>query len=642
MSDIIVTDKKQIKLVLLSSRSDLIDIFTKFAKQDGLNCRVIFAGVDEAGNEARKAEDSADVFLALPGTAEQIKEAVDIPVVTIPYTAFDVMRTVYSIKPITDKIALITYREKMYGIEDIQTMLGVKIFEYTIEPRQQLSEITTIIEDIKRHDIQAVIGGMKFVQLAKQHGLQGFLRYCGDEAVHRSIYEAIRLAKAQRMERSFSIRIKTAFDALAEGVIVTDEHNTAVIYNPAAEKIFKIPQNQVLGHALQTVFPTMNTNKVFNSGQPELNNLQEINSIHLASNRIPVFLGNTCIGVVTTFEDVTKIQQLEQLIRNKNHTKGFIAKNNFDDIVSTDSRIKELKELAILYAATDSSVIIYGQSGTGKELFAQSIHNSSKRAHGSFVAVNCAVLPEHLLESELFGYEGGAFTGARKEGKQGLFELAHNGTIFLDEIGEVPKSLQARLLRVLQEKEIMRIGGNKIIPVNIRIISATNINLETKVKQGEFREDLYYRLNVLNLELPPLKDRKQDILLLSTHFLKNLGIIVNEKNLQEIKPWLLNYEWPGNIRELCNIMERLSLLITNSYSNEPWDTMLKKIMKNPPALEEEINIKVKSGSTLKTIVNTLENKYIALLLAQYKHDYEAVAKKLGISRTTLWRKIKEI
>ena len=578
------------------------------------------------------------MILSLTGTAEQIKEAVDIPVVTIPFTAFDVMRTIYSLKPFLTKIALITYREKIYGINDIEKMLGVSIFEYTIEPSQVLSEV---IEDIKRREISAVIAGVKLARLAEQHGLKGVLRYCGEETVHHSIHEAIRLARVQQLERSLATRIGVAFDSLTEGIIVTDEHNIARVYNPAAEKIFKIPRNQVIGQEMQAVLPSVGIHRAFESGQAELDILQEINGVHVASNHIPVLLDGTRIGGVATFENVTKIQQLEQFIRKTNHAKGFVAKNKFEDILSIDPQMKELKALALLYASTDSSVVIHGESGTGKELFAQSIHNASHRANSAFVAVNCAALPENLLESELFGYEGGSFTGARREGKLGLFELAHTGTIFLDEVGEIPRSLQARLLRVLQEKEIMRIGGNKIIPVNIRIISATNIDLVRKIEQGSFREDLYYRLNVLNLELPSLKNRKQDIPLLATHFLKKMDICVHDKRIQELTSLLINYDWPGNIRELYNIMERLSLLIISSPADEPWGNLLKKVLKTTSASGTEMSIKINLENGLKVAVATVEQKYIEFLLAKHNQNYDEVARRLGISRTTLWRKAKE-
>jgi transcriptional regulator with PAS, ATPase and Fis domain len=414
-----------------------------------------------------------------------------------------------------------------------------------------------------------------------------------------------------------------------------------VVYNPAAERIFRLPENEVMGVNIEDVIPNTRLHIVFETGEPEMACLQEIHDGIIATNRLPIFLDNKPIGVVSTFEDVTKIQHLEQQIRKRIHGKGFLARHHFEDILTNNSSVIELKELAAMYAATQSAILIEGESGTGKELFAQSIHNASKRASGPFVAVNCAAIPELLLESELFGYEGGAFTGAKKEGKQGLFELAHNGTIFLDEIGEIPKSLQARLLRVVQEKEIMRVGGDKIIPVDIRIISATNKNLGAKVKQGEFRDDLYYRLNVFNLALPPLRERKEDIKLIGTSFLQKFHGVVNEKMTQELMTTLLKYEWPGNIRELYNVMERLALLISHAQTDSSWAEKLDKALVIPLAdNDDSIAIRVNVGHGLKMAISQAEKKIIDFMLVRYDQDQELVMHKLSIGRTTLWRKIK--
>ncbi|PUU88169.1 MAG: PAS domain S-box, partial [Halanaerobium sp.] len=236
--------------------------------------------------------------------------------------------------------------------------------------------------------------------------------------------------------------------------------------------------------------------------------IQNIGETRIATNRVPIKVENKLNGVVATFQDVTKIQKLEQEIRRELNKKGSTAQYDFDDIIGESKAIKVKKELAKKFAKVSSTVLITGQSGTGKELFAHSIHKNSKRKNGPFVAINCAALPTNLLESELFGYEEGSFTGAKEGGKSGLFELAHRGTIFLDEIGKMDKKLQARLLRVIQEKRIMRLGGREVIPVDVRIISAANSNLKTEVQNGEFRKDLYYRLNVLELEIPPLSERK--------------------------------------------------------------------------------------------------------------------------------------
>jgi transcriptional regulator with PAS, ATPase and Fis domain len=279
------------------------------------------------------------------------------------------------------------------------------------------------------------------------------------------------------------------------------------------------------------------------------------------------------IGFYFNMQEVTYIKQLEQNLSQKLRNKGLVAKYNFDCIKTNSNRMKECINLAQKISNSDFTVLITGESGTGKELMAQSIHNASSRSKQPFVAVNCAALPENLLESELFGYEGGAFTGALKDGKRGLFEQANNGTIFLDEIGDMPLSLQARILRVLQERQVMRIGSQSIIDINVRILSATNRNLIEIVEQGKFREDLFYRLNVLPINIPPLRDRKEDILLVLSNFIKK-----NLRLSDEVKSLLLNHDWKGNIRELQNVASYIELMSDEEVNleNLPFYMLQKK------------------------------------------------------------------
>lgn len=636
-----VQDNGKVRLALISTYPGMTVIFKQLAEQEGFNPYITVATLSEAAAIAKKIEPQVDVILSRGGTAEYIKEAVEIPVVAVPVTPFDVMRSIYENKRYMaqhKKIALFSYKEKMPGIRDIEIMLGLKIHEYTFRLQE---EIESGIQDAKQQGILIVMGGILAMQLAHTYGLEGILIECGEEAVYRSMNEAVNLAELRRVERSRAARIKVVLDSVVQGVIATDELGCVTIYNPAAERIFNIPGEQVLGRQVQDVIPNTKMHKVLESGEMQMAELQDVNGGIIATSRIPIMIGSKRVGVVSTFEDVTKIQYLEQQIRKQMHAKGFIAKYTFQDILTVSLIMMELKEMAALYASTDSSVLIQGESGTGKELFSQSIHCNSKRSSGPFVAVNCAAIPEHLLESELFGYEGGAFTGAKKEGKQGLFELAHKGTIFLDEIGEIPKALQARLLRVLQEKEIMRVGGDKIIPIDIRIISATNKNLEKKMEHGEFREDLYYRLNVFNLKIPPLRERKEDIIVLAMAFLKRFTTELDlSKIAQELKPMLVVYDWPGNIRELYNIMERLSLMISISENKWSLEKMLQKVMydSGSTANPDSIAIKVNVEQGLKSAMEQVEKVIIDTTLARCNQKQELAAKKLGIGRTTLWRK----
>ena len=353
-------------------------------------------------------------------------------------------------------------------------------------------------------------------------------------------------------------------------------------------------------------------------------------------------------------------QKREEVERQRkiSQTMGLIAHYSFRDLVGP--ALRETILTAERFSKVDATVLIWGESGTGKELFAQSIHSDSPRCHGPFVALNCASLPENLLESELFGYEEGAFTGAKKGGKTGLFELANGGTIFFDEIGKMSLNLQAGLLRVLQTKEVRRVGGGRLISVDVRVIAASNQNLQVEVEKGNFRDDLFYRLNVLNLYLLPLRSRRADLPLLIDSIIGRLEMKLGFR--PEVSPrfrkLLLAYHWPGNVRELENILERYAVLVGEGeqtlyyeliisfpelqpFEKEALDDLTKV---GPEVLfEEQANIPAKefinSISIQPGTLAEMEGQLIRVLLNHYKGNKTIVAEILGISRTTLWKRL---
>jgi len=303
--------------------------------------------------------------------------------------------------------------------------------------------------------------------------------------------------------------------------------------------------------------------------------------------------------------------------------------------------MRELVERARKYARVDSTVLIRGETGTGKELFAQSIHNESARASFPFVAINCAAVPESLLESELFGYEEGAFTGARRGGKQGLFEQAHKGTIFLDEIGEMSITLQSRLLRVLEEREVMRVGGDRIIPIDVRVIAATHVNLLEAISSGGFREDLYYRLNKLALEVPPLRHRLADIPLFCTHFLDRYGKR-HGGQAKTLTPEAVgifqSYSWPGNVRELQSIIERLVVCVESGVI----DSRDVQSLMHDELCGSKIEPRAAVPPSPVTSLDDMARDAIRRALAESGGNRSVAADALGISRATLWRKLKRM
>ena len=340
-----------------------------------------------------------------------------------------------------------------------------------------------------------------------------------------------------------------------DGVIGIDSKGAIFLYNENAVEIIGYKIEDVINREGVKLFPQIPFRDVLENLQSVKEILIKINGVDLIVSVDPIIHSERLYGAVAIIRRFSDAERKHNRLRAKVIGKGHKAKYNFTDITGESDSIKKSVEIAKRMARSNSSILITGESGTGKEIFAQAIHNNSKRKNFQFVAVNCGALPESLLESELFGYEEGAFTGARKGGKPGLFELAHNGTLFLDEIGEMPPSLQMRLLRVLQEREVMRLGGDSIINVDIRIIAATNKNLKEMMEKGEFREDLYYRLNVLPLKLAPLRHRKKDILPLVEQFKREFrGSFELFPDAEEL---LLAHSWKGNVRELKNYVEYL-------------------------------------------------------------------------------------
>ncbi|WPC44603.1 sigma-54 interaction domain-containing protein [Clostridium sp. JS66] len=346
-----------------------------------------------------------------------------------------------------------------------------------------------------------------------------------------------------------------------EGVLLINNEETIIFCNNAFKNIFDIYED-IKGKKMTSVLDT-NITEAFRCENLK-DEILEFKDKKINANKQVVQSLSENIGFCFNLQEVTYIKQLEQNLSKKLRNKGLVAKYNFDYIKTCSISMKECINLARKIASSDLTVLIIGESGTGKELLAQSIHNASPRAKQPFVAINCAALPENLLESEFFGYEGGSFTGALKEGKIGLFEQANNGTIFLDEIGDMPLSLQARILRVLQERQVMRIGSQSVIDINVRVISATNRKLMEMVDHGKFREDLFYRLNVLPINIPPLRERKDDIISTMEDFITRKELKISD----EVKNVLLNYRWPGNVRELQNVSAYIELMSDSTVNLE--------------------------------------------------------------------------
>lgn len=446
--------------------------------------------------------------------------------------------------------------------------------------------------------------------------------------------------------------LESVLESMHEGIVVVDKFGCITMLNKAYGEFLAVDPKSVVGEHVTKVIPTTRMHLVAQEGKAEITDLQKIQGNTCVVSRIPIFKDEEIIGAVgnVVFKDVKELKSLAGKIRKleleleyykEELYKAYGGKYTFESIIGNSAEMRWLKDVAAKAAKGASTVLILGESGTGKELFAHAIHNASSRRQGPFIKVNCAALPEQLLEAELFGYEEGAFTGARKGGKPGKFELANGGTIFLDEIGELTLAMQVKLLRVLQERELERLGGTKTTKLDIRVIAATNRDLEEMTQHNQFRQDLYYRLNIFTLSIPPLRERIEDISVLCEMLLKKVKNHVEhwvEGVTPEALAVLMQYSWPGNVRELENVLERTVNLMNDEIIITPEHL--------PPLLRKASKAKVVDGAEanpqeLADIKDDAEKQAVLQALAAAGGNKSKAARILGIHRSGVYQKLQK-
>lgn len=442
--------------------------------------------------------------------------------------------------------------------------------------------------------------------------------------------------------------LEILLDTTDEMVVIIDCNGCVVMLSKSYRDFLQV--KDYIGRHVTEIIQNTRLPHILATKASELGEIQEINGTNMVASRIPILgKNNELLGAVgkVMFKDAKELYSLAQKVSRLESEVGYyknalnqeLDTGRYFSQISGDSSVSQkVKKIAMHASRTDSNVLIVGESGTGKELYAQAIHNASKRRKQPYIRVNCAAIPNELLESELFGYENGAFSGARKEGKKGKFELANGGSLLLDEIGEMPLSMQAKLLRVLQEKELSRLGGEKITKIDVRIITSTNINLKEAMEGKTFREDLYYRLDVVKIDLPPLRERLCEIRVIANDLLTKLSKkmeIYVEKIEQSAFEIFLKHSWPGNVRELENVIERAINLLDNETVIQTCH-LPKKIVEST-----DTNSMFDQNKSLPTLIKEMEKKAIKLKLKETNNNKKLTSKLLGISRANLYKKINE-
>jgi len=597
---------------------------------DGLDC-------------ARAAiADGAEVLISRGGTALLLKRHLACPVVEIGVTAYDLLRCLIALpRGFRGEIGVVGFENVISDAGLIGQTMNLEITAVTLTEN---TRVQTVLEEAVAGGVEVVIGDAVTVRSAREMGIPGLLIISGREAIQMALQEAQRILTVMRHERQRVAELKAILNSSNDAIVAVDQDNCIKLFNRKAAELFEVPaEGRVQGLSIAAALGERLPANLFAGDEPRQGLLHRIGEATVMVNRVPIYEGGRLAGSVATFQDVTALQRAEQKVRRELHAKGLVARQHLHNITAAAPVMRRVIDLAARYAGSESTVLIQGESGTGKELFAQGIHNASPRSGGPFVAVNSAALPESLLESELFGHVEGAFTGASKGGRAGLFELAHHGTIFLDEIGEMPLPLQSRLLRVLQEREVMRVGGSRVLPVNIRVIAATNRSLAAEVAAGRFRADLFYRLNVLVLTIPPLRERPEDVTVLLSQFLEQLaarrGSSPPELDAALVEA-LTRHRWPGSVRELKGFAERVDLMAADGALDQvDLDELLSGLglRQQPPVSPAAPPA---SSPDLRGTLGEITGRIIEQVLAVEGGNITRTARRLGVDRTTLWRRLR--
>ena len=642
-----LADRPRIWACGISRLSDLfLDIAAEY--NDRAELRVITRGFEDIVREIEAAgSQRPDVVVAGGSNGAYLKPRLSLPVVVINPTGFDVMhalaRARRAVSEAAQSVALVTHGDTPDEVRRFVAAYNMDVVFASYASRQ---DAESCVLDLRDRGVGAVVGPGLVTDLAAQAGMQTVFLYSRD-SVRAAFDTALEVVQATRREAQRRQRLDNLLQHLRDGVVALDAQGRVEALNERLATALGIDAKQAIGHPLLSIAP----NLLGLLPDADGDTLGTVRGVSYVIHRGP--LGGTGMGAaegtVFTFQESRAVERLDRTLRSRQRPQQFSARYRLDDLVGESAPIERVRTLVRRYAKSDATVLVLGESGTGKEMVAQSMHELSARRDFSFVAINCGAFPEALLESELFGYEEGAFTGARKGGKAGLIEAAHRGTLFLDEIGEMPLPLQSRLLRVLQEREVVRLGSTEPTRVDIRVVAATHRALTDAVEEGSFRADLYYRLNILSIALPPLRERPDDVMPLAAELLVQAArreprlllripdTDVASHLLEAIAEPLRHYAWPGNVRELQSVIERIAVELadTDEPGAIPQDVLR---MIAPEVFAQPVRGK-KGPQTLRERSRGVEAEEIRAALAAHGGDRDAVCATLGISKTTLWRRL---
>jgi propionate catabolism operon transcriptional regulator len=624
--------------ILVVSAYELADLALD-AAQDiaaGAIVRCLRGHFEDAVSEVGRlvAAGQCDVVVSAGSNADFLRRHLQVPVVSVRVGGFDVMAALSQADAGAARTALLLFGEIPEAMRRF-----VQRYRIPLELRAYDSEADAqrAVAALAKAGVRTLVGPGVAVRAARASGMDGVFLY-SRASVLVALQEALRLVQAQGAERSARQRLASVLEHLDDGVVAIDADGSVIAANPAADRLTGVALGAAMGVPLGRALPDLVSPSTRAGGDDPRPQVRTVGGERLVVRSSPLLDAGRAVGAVFTLSKPSDVEQAFRRLRAQDKPRGPAVRYTLDHVVQASPQMRQVvRRCRTLAQHSEAPVLLRGPTGVGKELLAQGIHAASKRRAKRFVAVNCGAMAPTLLESELFGYVGGAFTGASREGRAGLFEAAQGGTVFLDEIGELPLELQTRLLRVLQEREVTRVGSHEPVTVDVRVISATHRDLPAMVREQAFRADLYYRIGVVAVEVPPLAERPEDLEALAVQMVEaalreaQLAALA-PKVLAQLPKVLAAHAWPGNARELQNFAHRVAIRALETGAAPKRADLLALIDLAP---QEAV------GDDLPSHRRIDEAARIQRVLRECDGSLEEAAKRLGISRTTLWRRLRK-
>lgn len=625
------------QILLISPSEMLAEQMKTIAEERGIGIETCTAILEEAESIAIDAiKRGIKVIISRSGMAFLLKQKCHIPVVDTKLTSGSYINAFEKIRMVNGPVAFFSIDKIQDNVRSLCYFLHVDANYYYFKDTEGAQ--AAVKQAIKDGNIFGV-GGVLTKKFAEKLQLDYYTLENTLEDIETALDTAQQILQSvlegERRNHILQLHLKryeTIFNYTHDGIIAIDKKGKVEVVNKQADDILPLKNKPYEGRHIEEILPETKLPSVLQNGNKELDELMKIGNVIINTNRVPIIVDGEIEGVVATFRDIESIKNSEQKIRSSLHRKGLASRYRFADMIGESRAIRRAIRIAKSYAHTNSNILISGEIGTGKEMFAHAIHHESNRRNKPFVTINCTNYSSQALQADLLGYENGFSPFGIKGSKEGAFELAHGGTLFLDKIGDSPLEVQSLLARIIDAKEVRRIGGDKVIPIDVRIIASTSHNLTKDASQGHFLEELMYSLSVLTLHIPSLHERDMDyVLFCDTWFHRNFGAdyVLYKKKIDIIVHYFQGYEWKGNIRQLSNIIERISVLLKN-------DMTVEEIISTLPHGGNELirNQNVTLGKwTRSSIVEALTASHL---------NISRTARMLNCSRSTLYKKMKEL